>query len=146
MTDRLRSHDIVLVDGSLVLRPLAEYDWETVASWNTDPRVLWLSEGDHVRERSIAEVQGIYRGVSQTADVILIEHGGVAVGDGWVQTMNLPRIMIAFPDQRLAANRPPARLRDVGPGFGDSGDQAPDRACLRPGGRLGVRRGHLRLQ
>lgn len=53
--------------------------------WNTDPRVLWFSEGDYVQERSVAEVQGIYRGVSRTADVFLIEHGGIAVGDGWVQ-------------------------------------------------------------
>lgn len=69
MTDRLRAHDVVLVDGSLVLRPLTEDDWATMAPWNRDPRVLWFSEGDYVQERSIAEVQGIYRGVSQTADV-----------------------------------------------------------------------------
>ena len=97
MSDWLRTHGVVLVDGSLVLRPFTEDDWGTVAPWNTDPRVLWFSEGDFVEERSVAEVQGIYRGVSQAADVFVIENNGVAVGDGWVQAMNLRRITRAFP-------------------------------------------------
>jgi RimJ/RimL family protein N-acetyltransferase len=102
MTDRLRTHGVVLVDGSLMLRPFTEDDWSIVAPWNTDPRVLWFSEGGFVEERSVAEVQGIYRGVSQAADVFVIENDGVAVGDGWVQSMNLPRITTAFPEQRTS--------------------------------------------
>ncbi len=63
-----------------------------MAAWYTDPRVLWFSEGDHVEERSIVEVQGIYRGVSQAAEVFVVEHLGVPIGDGWVRIMDLPRI------------------------------------------------------
>ena len=94
---RLRMHDFVLVDGSLVLRPFTEDDWSLVMPWSTDPRVLWFSEGDFVEDRSVVEVQEIYRGVSQAADVFVIENDGVAVGDSWVQAMNLPRITTAFP-------------------------------------------------
>jgi len=99
---RLRGHDVVLVDGPLVLRPLTEDDWDIVAAWNTDPRVLWFSDNGAVEERSIADVQAIYREVSHDAEMFVIEHEGVAVGDGWVQQMNLARITTAFPDQRLA--------------------------------------------
>lgn len=102
MADRLRGHDFVLVDGSLVLRPLTEDDWDTVAAWNTDPRVLRFSDNGWVEERSLAEVRAIYRGVSQEAEVFVIEHDGLPVGDGWVQEMNLARITTAFPGQRLA--------------------------------------------
>lgn len=53
-------------------------------------------------ERSIAEIQGIYRAVSQAAEVFVIERDGVAVGDGWLQEMNLPRITGAFPGLRTS--------------------------------------------
>ncbi len=53
--DRLRTHDVVLVDGSLVLRPFTEDDWSLVAPWNTDPRVLWFSEGGFVEDRWVVE-------------------------------------------------------------------------------------------
>jgi hypothetical protein len=64
--------------------------------------VLWFSEGDFVEKRSMIEVQGTYRGVSQAADVFVIESVGVAVGDGWVQAKNLPRVTTAFPGLRTS--------------------------------------------
>ena len=57
-----------------MLRPLTEDDWDTVAAWNTDPRVLRFRDNGWVEERSLAEVQAIYRGVSQEAEVFVIEH------------------------------------------------------------------------
>lgn len=100
--DKLRTHDAILVDGRLRLRPFTEDDWHTAASWQSDLRVLWFSEGDFVEERSMAETQAICRAVSQTADMFVIEHDGVAVGDGWLQAMNLRRITAAFPGLRTS--------------------------------------------
>jgi RimJ/RimL family protein N-acetyltransferase/8-oxo-dGTP pyrophosphatase MutT (NUDIX family) len=96
----LRSHHFRLKDADLVLRPLTEDDWDLIAPWNQDPEVLWFSEGGRVEQRSLEEFQGIYRGVSHTpADLFVFELDGVAVGDGWIQHMNLARILEAFPDQ-----------------------------------------------
>lgn len=53
----LRTHDIVLMDGSLVLRPMTEHDWEIVAAWNDDPDVLWFTDNGAVSERSLEELQ-----------------------------------------------------------------------------------------
>ncbi len=98
MTQRLREHDVELGDGALELRPFTESDWQVAEAWLTDPRVLWFSEGDDVQGRSIAEVQAIYRSISRTADIFLILRDGVAVGDGWLQRTNLPRIVETFGD------------------------------------------------
>lgn len=89
-----------LVDGELTLRPLSEADWPTIALWNQDPDVLRFSEGDRIEFRPLEEVQSIYRGVSQHADIFVIEVDAEAVGDGWVQEMNLPRIIDRFPSSR----------------------------------------------
>lgn len=99
---RLRTHEVALVHGLVRLRPFTEADWETAAVWQADPRVLWFSEGGFVDGRPLAETQGIYRGVSQSADVFVIERDGVPVGDGWVQAMNLPRITTRFTGLRTA--------------------------------------------
>ena len=98
----LRIHEVELEDGLLRLRPFTEADWELAAAWQGDPRVLWFSEGGFVEDRPLAETQGIYRSVSQAADVFVIERDGVAVGDGWVQEMNVPRITSRFTARRTA--------------------------------------------
>lgn len=68
--------------------------------WADDPEVLWFSEGEDIDHRPREEHQGIYRGVSHTpAKVFIFEIDGVPVGDGWLQHMNLPRILQAFPAQ-----------------------------------------------
>ena len=102
MLPELRIHEFELEDGDLRLRPFTEADWALAASWQADPRVLWFSEGGFVEDRPLAETQGIYRGVSQAAEVFVIERDGVAVGDGWVQEMNLPRITSRFTPLRTA--------------------------------------------
>jgi 8-oxo-dGTP pyrophosphatase MutT (NUDIX family) len=61
-----------------------------------------LRFSDCAEERSMGEIQGIYRGVSHAAELFVIERDGVAVGDGWLQDMNLPRITRAFPGLRTS--------------------------------------------
>jgi RimJ/RimL family protein N-acetyltransferase/8-oxo-dGTP pyrophosphatase MutT (NUDIX family) len=92
----LRSHGFSLEDGDLVLRPMTEADWDVIAPWNQDPAVLRFSDGPEVTGRTLEEVQAIYRGVSSAADLFVFELDGQPVGDGWVQHMNLGRVLDAF--------------------------------------------------
>jgi len=99
MSDRIREHDVTLRGERIVLRPLTEDDWPTLLRWNSDPEVLYFAEGDDVQAYSLKEVQGIYRGVSQTAFCFMMELDGRPVGECWLQRMNLPRILEQYPDQ-----------------------------------------------
>ena len=94
--DRLREHSFVLQDGNLVLRPMTEDDLDVIAPWNQDPEVLWFSEGDYVDHQTLDEIRQIYRRVGAHADMFVFELDGIAIGDGWVQDMNMKRILGAF--------------------------------------------------
>ena len=93
---QIRPHDLILREGGVVLRPMTEHDWPLLAL-NNDPEVLYYAEGDDVAPRSLDEVQAIYRHVSQTAFCFVIEHDGAAVGDCWLQQLNLERLRARFP-------------------------------------------------
>ena len=93
----LRAHDIVLSDSSIRLRPMTEDEWDLLYGWNNDPEVLYYSEGDDVAERSLADVQRIYRAVSQTAFNFMIEVGGETIGECWLQEMNMDYLLKQFP-------------------------------------------------
>ena len=96
---QLRSHTITLCGEHVVLRPMTEDDWETLLAWNNDPEVLYFAEGDDVQSRSLAEVQAIYRHVSQNAFCFIVELGGRPIGECWLQQMNLERILQQHPGQ-----------------------------------------------
>ena len=88
----------MLVDGDLVLRPMTEGDWDVVLEWADDPEVLYFSEGDSIDHRPKEEHQAIYRAVSVTpADMFVFEVNGEPMGDGWLQHMNLARVLDAHP-------------------------------------------------
>jgi len=95
----LRRHDVTLQKGRIVLRPLTEDDWSTLLRWNSDPEVLHFSEGDDAKRYDLAQVQAIYRGVSQNAYCFVIEFTGRAIGECWLQRMNLERILARYPGQ-----------------------------------------------
>jgi RimJ/RimL family protein N-acetyltransferase len=63
----LNEHNITLHDEQVVLRPMTENDWYILARWNSDPEILYFSEGADVESYDLEEVQGIYRWVSQNA-------------------------------------------------------------------------------
>jgi aminoglycoside 6'-N-acetyltransferase len=94
---KLREHSVNLRGELVALRPLTEHDWDILLLWNTDPEVLYFSEGDDVSAYSMADIQGIYRGTSQTAFCFMIEFGGVPVGECWLQQMNLERVLQKYP-------------------------------------------------
>ena len=95
----LRTHDITLPDGDLVLRPMTEGDWEILHVWNNDPDVLHFADGDDVTSRTIADVKHLYRLVSQTACCFIIEWNERPIGECWLQEMNLHRILDQFSGQ-----------------------------------------------
>ena len=79
------------------LRPLTEADWPLLYRWNSDPDVLYYSEGNDVACYSQEDVQGIYRTVCKAAFCFVIEAGGEPVGECWLQRMNIDRILERYP-------------------------------------------------
>jgi RimJ/RimL family protein N-acetyltransferase len=99
---RLKQHQITLAGRTgrgikVQLRPLTENDWDLLEKWNRDPDVLYYAEGDDVAAYGPEKVRQIYRSVSQEAHCFLIEADGKAIGECWLQQMNLPRVLRMFP-------------------------------------------------
>ena len=90
---KLVAHDIVLVGSRVTLRPLMESDWSTLLAWNNDPEILHYTEGEGVIGYDVAEVQQIYRGVSQSAYCFMAEIERRPIGECWLQDMNVERIL-----------------------------------------------------
>jgi RimJ/RimL family protein N-acetyltransferase len=59
--------------------------------------VLYFSEGADVSSYTLEQVQEIYRGISQKAFCFIVEVDGQPVGEGWLQEMNLARILDRYP-------------------------------------------------
>jgi len=96
---KLRDHDVVLWGERVVLRPTTEGDWDTLLKWNSDADVLYYIEGDDVSSYSLEDIQGMYRGVSQSAFCFIIELDGRPIGECWLQRMNLERILRRYPER-----------------------------------------------
>ncbi len=78
---------------------MTESDWDIPARRGSDPEVLWFSEGDNVQAYSLEEVHAIYRGVSRTVFCFISERDGRAIGECWLQEMNLARVLSRYPDE-----------------------------------------------
>ncbi len=96
---RLWEHSIQLQGARVVLRPMTEDDWELLLVWNNDPDVLYWADDNDVPAYDLPTVQSIYRSVSQNATCFMIEYEGQPIGEGWLQRMNLPRILAKYPTQ-----------------------------------------------
>src|SRR5215475_10554686 len=93
MSMRLKEHGITLHGNQVTLRPMTENDWDVLLKWNSDPAVLYYSEGSDVKSYDLEQVQGMYRDVSQNALCFIIEFNGQAVGKCWLQRMNIERLL-----------------------------------------------------
>lgn len=93
----LNEHNITLHGEQVGLRPMTENDWDILARWNSDPEVLYFSEGADVESYDLEEVQGIYREVSQNAFCFIIEFKGQQIGACWLQRMNIERLLEKYP-------------------------------------------------
>jgi uncharacterized membrane protein YbhN (UPF0104 family)/RimJ/RimL family protein N-acetyltransferase len=101
-SNKLRQHDIVLEGktqqgANIRLRPMTEDDWDILARWNSDPKVLYYAEEDDVTVYTLEQVQALYRSVCRNAFCFIIEADGRPVGECWLQKMNLERVLQMYP-------------------------------------------------
>jgi RimJ/RimL family protein N-acetyltransferase len=96
---KLRTHDVTLVGSRITLRPLTEHDWDILLPWNKDPEVLLRTEGEDVCGYDLAQVQEIYRTVSQSAHCFIAIFRNSPIGECWLQEMKLERIARKYPDR-----------------------------------------------
>jgi RimJ/RimL family protein N-acetyltransferase len=80
---------------------MTEDDWDAVMTWNNDPDVLYYSEGDNVTGWRLEDLQRIFRTISQTAYIFLVEFQGRVVGECWLQEMNLDWVRARFDGEAL---------------------------------------------
>ncbi len=92
----LRTHSVTLTGERVVLRPMIERDWPLIEAINNNPEVGYFSEGDEWRPYTVEKLQRIYRSISENALMFVIEHENVAVGECWLQRMNVQRILDEF--------------------------------------------------
>ncbi len=78
---------------------MTEDDWDILLKWNSDPEVIYFSDGGNTTPRGLQRVQQIYRGVSQNAFCFIVEVDGSLVGEGWLQKMNIDRIIEKYPEK-----------------------------------------------
>lgn len=100
---KLKQHKVILEgktsqDRNIRLRPMTEDDWDILDKWNSDPEVLYFSEGDNVTAYTLEQVQEIYRSVCKNAFCFIIEVDNKPVGECWLQKMNLERVLQKYPD------------------------------------------------
>ena len=95
----IRSHNHTLqAENGVRLVPLDDSHLPLLYRWNTDMEVLYWVEAEDITEPYTREqVRGIYEHVSANAFCFLIEQDGVPVGDCWLQKMNLPEVLAAYP-------------------------------------------------
>lgn len=97
----LRTHNLFLRGECVTLRPMTEDDWGLLLAWNNDPEVMEHVESDGFTPRSLSEIQSIYRWISTHAYCFIMEVEGKAIGECWLQRMNLRRILDRNPDKNL---------------------------------------------
>ncbi|MBI1929147.1 GNAT family N-acetyltransferase [Candidatus Poribacteria bacterium] len=92
MANLVQQHTVHLHGEKTRLRPFTDADIPIAWRWNQDAEVLYYAEGDEVTERTLEDVKGIYRLMSQQGYLFIIETGdGVPIGEVCLQWMNLER-------------------------------------------------------
>ena len=99
----IKSHDNTLYGGNgefnIELKPLCDEHLPYLYKWCSDLDVLYWTETDEVGEPYAKEtVHDIYGGVSQNALCFLIEVNGIAIGECWLQKMNMPNVIAMYPE------------------------------------------------
>jgi aminoglycoside 6'-N-acetyltransferase len=95
--EHLRQHSVTLHAERLILRPMGEGDWPLLLAWSNDAEILYYSEGDDLTHYDLADVQRVYRAISRQAFCFIIERDGAAIGECWLQRMNLARLLQQYP-------------------------------------------------
>lgn len=99
----ITTHNVILEGNTdkykIILRPLRDEHLPLLYKWNSDPEVLYWTEGGEDIERSYDKetVHAIYGGVSKNAFCFLIEVDDQAIGECWLQKMNLRDVIKLYP-------------------------------------------------
>lgn len=93
----IKTHDVTLRGGcekyTITLRPTSDADIALLQELNSDPAALALADpGGDMEPYTEDMVRKIWGPVSQHALCFIVEADGVAVGDCWLQEMNLPAV------------------------------------------------------
>lgn len=98
----IKPHDITLYGGNdaykIILRPLSDGHLPYLYKWNSDPEVLYWVEGEDVESYSPEVIHQIYGEISQNSLCFLVEVNGKAIGECWLQKMNLPNVKKMYAD------------------------------------------------
>ena len=99
----IRSHNTVLggkqQERDIRLIPMTDTHLPLLYEWNTRSEVLYWCEGDDVLTNSEEDVRNIYSSISHKAHMFIIVANGIAVGDCWLQDMNLSEINQEYCDK-----------------------------------------------
>lgn len=96
----IKTHDITLYGGNdidIILRPLCDDHLPLLYKWNADPEVVYWSDTGNAEVFSEEDIRGIYGSVSENAFCFLAEADGKAIGDFWLQRMNVPEVSAKYP-------------------------------------------------
>ena len=92
----IKTHEITLCSSNeqyqIVLRPLSDEYLPYLYKWNSDPDVLYWTEGEDVEAYPPEVVHQIYGEISQNSLCFVIEVNGEIIGECWLQKMNLPAV------------------------------------------------------
>ena len=98
----IKPHDITLYGGNdaykIILRPLSDGYLPYLYKWNSDPEVLYWVEGEDVESYPPEVIHQIYGEISHNSLCFLVEVNGKAIGECWLQKMNLPNIKKMYTD------------------------------------------------
>lgn len=99
----IKSHGITLYGGNkeykIALRTLSDEYLPYLYKWNSDPDVLYWTEGEDVKSYPPEVVHKIYGGISQDNFCFAVEANGEVIGSCWLQKMNLPNVKAMYPDE-----------------------------------------------
>ena len=95
----IKTHDITLYGGNdIVLRPLCDEHLPLLYKWNSDPEVLYWSDGGDEQSLNSETVHNIYGKSSRGGFCFVIEANGESIGECWLCKMNLTHISALHPD------------------------------------------------
>ena len=98
----IKSHDITLCSKNdeykVILRPLSDEHLPYLYKWNSDPEVLYWTEGADVESYPPEVIHKIYGGSQENCLYFAIEANGEIIGECWLQKMNLPNVKEMYTD------------------------------------------------
>lgn len=94
----ITTHNTILCESGITLRPMTDNDIESILlKWNNDSEVLYWAEGDDIAAHDLETIKYIYGKSSNSGFCFVIEYEDIAIGECWLQKMNLEHILAEYP-------------------------------------------------